>query len=182
MLVQAWHGILPQHGSAVDGSVCTDRSNWRVQAKMKMAGDKTATVDSSTICHFWSFPASHHCCHTKCALLASQALGEQQGQSPQRGRAGGQELMFDSAWRQSGYAVIPAHDRRKREEGKLCQSFIMDKEKAGSPVRFERTLINRADRWPPVAPHPYENPFPFLVCQSLSPYRAGESLCSSQKV
>lgn len=28
--------------------------------------------------------------------------------------------------------------------------------------------INRADRWSPVVPHPHENPFPFLVCQSHS--------------
>lgn len=43
MLVQAWQGILPQHGSASDGSVCTGRSNWRVQARMKMAGNKAGT-------------------------------------------------------------------------------------------------------------------------------------------
>lgn len=29
-------------------------------------------------------------------------------------------------------------------------------------------LMNRADGWPPLVPHPYENPLPSLVCQSLS--------------
>lgn len=45
----------------------------------------------------------------------------------------------------------------------------MDKAKAGSSSMFERTLINRVDRWSPVVPHPPENPFPFLVHQPL-PY------------
>lgn len=70
--------------------------------------------------------------------------------------------MFHSAQRQSGYAVILAHDRRKREEGKLCQTCITDKAKAGSSTRFERTLINRVDRSSTVVPHPHEIPFPFL--------------------
>lgn len=64
MRIQAWGRMLPQHGSAVDCSVCADRSNWRVQAKTKTARDKTATAGGLTTCHFWSFPASHHCCHT----------------------------------------------------------------------------------------------------------------------
>ena len=105
-------------------------------------------------------PAKH-------ALIVTQALGEWLGQCPHRGRAEGKGLMFHSARRQSGYAVIPAHDRRKREEGKLCQTCIMDKAKAGSSTRLERTLINRVDRWSPVVPNPHENPFSFLVCRSL---------------
>lgn len=161
MLLQAWHGILPQCVSAIDGSVCTGRSNWRVQAKMKMTGDKTATVDSSATSHFWSLTCSHHCCHTKCSLSVNQALV---GALPLEGKSRRARVNVRQCLRQCGYAVIPAHSR---EEGKLCQSCIIDKAKTGSSTRIERTLINRADRWSPVVPHTYENPFPFLVCQSL---------------
>lgn len=82
-------------------------------------------------------------------------------------RTEGKGLMFHNARRQPGYAVIPAHDRRKRG-GKLCQTCIMDKAKAGSSARFGRTLINRVDRWSPMVPNPHENPFCFLVCLSVS--------------
>lgn len=62
--VQAWGRVLPQRGSAVDGSLCADRSNWRVQAKMKLERDEIATAGGLTTHHFWAFPASHHCCCT----------------------------------------------------------------------------------------------------------------------
>lgn len=52
MPVQAWGRIPPQRSSAVDGRVSADRSNWRVQAKKKMARDKTATVRGLTTRHF----------------------------------------------------------------------------------------------------------------------------------
>jgi len=40
------------HGSAVDGNICADSSNWRVQAKMKMARDETATTGGLTTRQF----------------------------------------------------------------------------------------------------------------------------------
>lgn len=119
-----------------------------------------ATSDRSLPPITAAIPAKH-------ALTIKQDLGEWQGQSPHRGRAERKWLMFHSASRQSASGVMPIHDRRKREEGKLCQTCIMDKAKAGSSRTFERTLINRVDRWSPVVPHPPENPFSFLVCQSL---------------
>lgn len=160
VLVQAWHGILPQRGSADVGSACTDRSTWRVQAKMKMQGTKQQQLGHRPLLIPPCLPSllPHQVC-----LWSNKPWDN----GPQRRRAEGQELMSDSAWRQPGYAVNPVHDRRKTEEGKLCQSCITGKTKAGSSTRFERTLINRADRWSPVVPRPYENPFPFLACQSL---------------
>lgn len=136
------------------------RWKWEVTKQQQWGAWPHATSDPSLPPITAAVPAKH-------ALIINQALGEWQGQSTHKGRAEGKGLMLHSAWRQSGYAVIPAHDRKKKEEGKLCQTFITDKGKAGSSTRFERTLINRVDRWSPVVPHPHENLFPFLVCQFL---------------
>lgn len=64
--------------------------------------------------------------------------------------------------------LIFQHMTGGKEKRENCQTCIMDKAKAGSSTRFERTLINRVDGWSPVVLHPHKNPFPFLVCWSLS--------------
>lgn len=120
-LTWAWDRILFQQVSVTGGRVSAEISTWRVPAEVEKARDWTATaVCMATLSVHGTLPpislpsASHH--HTLPSNVPP-LLTKLWKNGKRRALVRGREVkgwMFSSAWGQSGYVVIPAHDRRKR--------------------------------------------------------------------